>query len=236
MPGILGYVVIDAYLDELSSALRGPRRITADLLTEARDSLVDAAEVYERQGLDRAAAEQRAVSEFGTVPAIAPEYQAELGISQVRRTALIVFAVLTAQMVTAEYAWRSQAGGWTWEPSAAYGLLARTIDYAGLAVGAVALLVMLGCGRGLRYVERLRPRRWLARATGVAALGVYAFFAVGGMLLTTFSPVGWTFPTTVSGLVATSVGWLASALVPVSAIHCLRAARVNRVTGYYARR
>ena len=38
-------MVIDAYLDELSGSLRGPRRVTTDLLTEARDSLVDAADI-----------------------------------------------------------------------------------------------------------------------------------------------------------------------------------------------
>jgi hypothetical protein len=217
-------VVIDAYLDELSGALRGPRRVTTELLTEARDSLVDAAEAYERRGLDRVSAERLAVHEFGAVRTIAPEYQAELGISQVRRTALVVFAVLTAQMLTAEYAWRSQAGGWTWEPSVEYSILARTVDYAGLAVGGVALLVILGCGRGLRYVERLGVRRWLARATGVTALGVYGFFATGGLLLAAFSPIGWTWPSTVSGIVATAVGWLASVWVPVSAVRCLRAA------------
>jgi hypothetical protein len=103
-------------------------------------------------------------------------------------------------------------------------LLAHTVDYAAYLVSAVALLVALGCGRGLRYLGWPGIRRWLPRATGVTALGVYAFFAAGGFLLTTFSPVGWTFPSNAAGFVAAAVGWLASAWVPVSAVRCLRAA------------
>src|SRR5262245_50362297 len=94
--GILGRV-IDAYIDQLRGTLRGPRRATADLLTEARDSLVDAAEAYERDGFGRAAAETRAVREFGDVRVVAPEYQNELGLAQARRTALLVLAVITLQ-------------------------------------------------------------------------------------------------------------------------------------------
>jgi plastocyanin len=59
--------VIEAYIAELDRALRGPRRAKADLLAEGRDSLVDAADSPEDGGLDRQAAEQRAVEEFGEV-------------------------------------------------------------------------------------------------------------------------------------------------------------------------
>jgi hypothetical protein len=216
-------VVIEAYIAELDGALRGPRRVTSDLLTEARDGLVDAAEAYQRQGLDRAAAERRAVREFGPVRAVAPEYQAELGVTQARRTALVVLFVLAAQMVTAEYAWRSQASGWTWRPSWEYALLAKTVDYAGLVVLGAALVLAIGAGRGLRYVERFGARRWLARATGVATLTVYGFFAASGLILTAFSPIGFALPTTGSGLVASMVGWFVSGWIAVSAVKCLRA-------------
>jgi hypothetical protein len=36
--------VIEAYIDELDQSLRGPRRVKADLLAEARDALVDTAQ------------------------------------------------------------------------------------------------------------------------------------------------------------------------------------------------
>jgi hypothetical protein len=82
--------VIDAYVAELGGILRGPRRAKADLLDEARDSLVDAVRAYQDRGLDRQAAERRAVEEFGDVAEIAPGYQTELGLVQGRRTALLV--------------------------------------------------------------------------------------------------------------------------------------------------
>jgi hypothetical protein len=66
---------------------------------EARDSLVDAAESYEREGLAREGAERRAVAEFGRVREIGPGYQAELDVSQARRTALTVVFVLAAHPI-----------------------------------------------------------------------------------------------------------------------------------------
>ena len=74
--------MIDAYVADLADALRGPRRAKADLIAEARDSLVDATEAYARRGFDRAAAERRAVQEFGMIAEIAVGYQTELGLAQ----------------------------------------------------------------------------------------------------------------------------------------------------------
>ena len=54
---------VEPYLAELSRALAGPRRRKADLMAEARDSLVDATEAYEADGLRRGEAAERAVAE-----------------------------------------------------------------------------------------------------------------------------------------------------------------------------
>ncbi|HEU4421950.1 MAG TPA: permease prefix domain 1-containing protein, partial [Pilimelia sp.] len=125
--------MIDRYIAELDGALRGPRHAKADLITEARDSLVDAAEAYEGRGLSREAAQRRAVCEFGEVREIASGYQTELGLTQARRTALLVFFALVTQTVLAEYAWRSAAAGGIRRPVPGYVFLAELVDRLSVA-------------------------------------------------------------------------------------------------------
>ena len=214
--------MIDAYIDELSETLRGgPRSARVDLLTEARDSLVDAADQYQLKGLDRQAAERRAVREFGAVRVIAPEYQTELGLAQARRTALVVFAVVATQTLVSELAWRSAATGWTWQPNTAYMLLAHLVDYASYAVLGGSLLAAIACGPFLRYV---RAGRAFVRATGLGALATCGFFAIGGLLLTAFSPFSLSLPSGGIGLAAAAITWSLPACVIYSGRRCLRAA------------
>ncbi|MFI5906925.1 permease prefix domain 1-containing protein [Dactylosporangium sp. NPDC051541] len=176
---------IDVYVNALGGALRGPRRAKADLLAEARDGLVDAAEHHESDGLDRAEAERAAVAEFGPVAALAPEFQRELALAQGRRTALLVGAGVATQSIVSEVAWRSAATGWHWEPSRAYLWLAGAVDYASYAAVLAAVLAAAACGIGSRYVD---VGRAFVRATGLAAIAVVTFFIAGGALLTLFSP------------------------------------------------
>jgi hypothetical protein len=213
--------VIEAYIDQLRGALRGPRRATADLLAEARDSLVDAAEAYERDGLERPAAETRAVREFGDVRVVAPEYQNELGLAQARRTALLVLVVVPLQGITSEVAWRWMAPAVQWEPNRYYALLAHTVDRAGDLVIAAALLTVLATGFGARFP---RVRAEVARLTGVFALGVYAFFAVTSVVLAVLSPVGRALLLTTPGALIGAVFWLVPASLVVSGRRCLSAA------------
>ena len=99
---------IDSYVAELASALGGPRRVRADLVTEARDSLVDATEHWQRAGLDPADAKRRAVDEFGPLDEIAAGYRTELGMARAKRTVLLFAAVLLPQPVI----WAE--GRWPW--------------------------------------------------------------------------------------------------------------------------
>lgn len=177
--------VIEAYIAELDRTLRGPRRVKADLLTEGRDSLVDAADVFERGGLEREAAERQAVEEFGEVPEIAPGYQAELALAQGRRTALLVATALAVQHTAAEVAWRSLVHGWTWAPGTGYRLLARVVDVTGAAALVLALLAALAFGTGVRY---LRTQRVLIRATGRLALGLSTLLIPASLALTMLNP------------------------------------------------
>jgi HAAS domain-containing protein len=75
---VAGAGVIERYVAELDGRLRGPAAVKADLLTEARDSLADAADRYRDGGLSPQEAERRAVEEFGSLTVVAPGYQAEL--------------------------------------------------------------------------------------------------------------------------------------------------------------
>ncbi|WP_340684465.1 permease prefix domain 1-containing protein [Amycolatopsis coloradensis] len=71
---------IDGYIGDLGRRLHGSPRAKTDLLIEARDGLVDAAEAYREGGVDEAEAERRAVADFGPVAVIARDYQAELAL------------------------------------------------------------------------------------------------------------------------------------------------------------
>lgn len=175
--------LIEAYVTELDRALRGPRTAKADLLTEVRDSLTDAAEAHERAGLDRRTAERRAVAEFGPVSEIAADYQTELGLTQGRRTALLIFFVLAAQPVL----WRltrhltGQAGS----DAPGYLLVDALVSWLGTASLVVAVLMVVAAGRGVRY---LGTHRGLVRATGIFAFAVCVVFSVLGSLLTALTP------------------------------------------------
>jgi hypothetical protein len=214
--------MIDAYIAELRGSLRGPRRVRTDLVTEARDSLADAAEAYESRGMIRLDAERCAVREFGDVRLIADAYQTELGIVQTRRTARLVLLVIGSQGLATEIAWRVLGDfGWTWRPAPAYALLARTVDWVGLATVVLSALTLLLCGS--RFAARLDQRR-VSRVAGVSGLVVCGFFALSSITLTAFSPLGGLVTATLPGLVALLAWCAAPAMIAASARRCLHAA------------
>ena len=176
--------MIDRYVTELDRALRGPRAAKADLLAEARDGLVDAADAYEESGLDRQSAERRAVADFGPVHVVASDYQAELGLAQGRRTAVLICAVLLAQPVV----WRLLQvlvgdGGGT--GGRGYRFAEAAVRWSGGVAILLGLAVLFAAGVGVRY---LGVRRVVTRLTGVLAFAVCGVFAVLGALLTVYSP------------------------------------------------
>jgi hypothetical protein len=109
--------LIGSYISELSTALPGPRREKLDLLAESRDSLADAAEAYERDGVPPPEAERRAVEEFGDLSQLVPAYQEELAMAQGQRTALVVLVAFALQHTLAEIVWRHLAGAGPWAPA-----------------------------------------------------------------------------------------------------------------------
>jgi hypothetical protein len=174
--------LIEAYVTELDSALRGPRGVKADMIAEARDGLLDASEAYERGGLDPEDAQRRAIADFGPVPAIAPDYQTQLGLSQGRKTVLMMCLSLAAQplmwRVLLPLAGHPQSSG-----SAAYNLVNYLVEGIGALSIAGGLVLTLALGRGTRY---LRGPDRLIRAAGVFALVVCAVFVVLGTLMSAF--------------------------------------------------
>lgn len=162
--GATGRAPVDAYVAGLDAALVGPRRRKADLLTEARDGLIDATEALEAAGLTRHEAELRAVADFGRLSEVLPGYRAELGFIQGRRTATALTLVMLAQPVI----W--QDGWWAWNEavtgSAQY-VLQRLIEAVGKVTIAGGLLAVIACGIGVR-VPAVRVRA--ARATAAFTL------------------------------------------------------------------
>ena len=153
---------VETYLTGLSHALSGPRRRKADLLAEARDSLVDATEAFEADGLSRRQAEELAVADFGELSEVVPGYRSELGIAQGRRTALMLCLTLLAQPIV----WQQGAWAWTQEPespNAFIGLLNQAVEVIGMLAIIGAVLALVATGLGLRYpVVRDRATRTTA--------------------------------------------------------------------------
>lgn len=175
---------IDDYVTVLGRCLRGPGRVKRDLLAEARDSLADCAEAYQAEGLERAAAERRAVAEFGPVAEIAAGYQEELAASAGRRLALLVFATVPVTALVWALMWRifPEAPGHEWAAAPGWFLVvAEVIDWSQLAMGVLGALALAGFGR---WSRRLRRPRLLTRVFGaVVAADVVAVSLMSGALM-----------------------------------------------------
>jgi len=176
---------IEAYIADLDRNLRGPSRTKRDILTEARDSLVDATDSYQKAGLDPLDAERRAVAEFGDVAEIAPGYQTELGLAQSRRTAWVVIATLVLQTVV----WDNLLPAVFSERPVAAGSLAEIVDtsleWLGGVFWAAAFTMLIVTGIGSRH---LHPGTRLVRTTGMFGLVVCGILLLGGGSMTALSP------------------------------------------------
>jgi hypothetical protein len=178
---------IEEYIDQLGSALRGPRHTKADLLTEARDSLHDAAAAYEHAGLSRRSAERRAVADFGAVPEIAPGYQTELAITQSRRTALLMLLVVGLQPLLWQEWWPWVAANHDHVGGLPFMVVNESIEWLGAATIAAALLALFALSMGGRYIETASQRA-LARLVGRGALVLCGALTCLGVALCVFSP------------------------------------------------
>lgn len=192
---------MDAYLAELAAALRGPRRAKAELLAEARDSLVDATEAYAHEGHDRESAERAAVRDFGTLDEVVPGYQAELGWAQARHTTLLVLFVFAAQPFVWGIAFHRVTDTTAAEPDAA---VDRLVENLGGVTILVALLAVLGYRVGMR---RPAVRDRITRSTGIAGLVVSTVFIALGTLLTVRAGAD---PLWTAGFLVAPMAWIAT--------------------------
>lgn len=218
---------IDEYVASMRHALRGPGGARRDLLTEARDSLLDAAEAYEGEGLPRAEAERLAVADFGTVPEVAPGFQGELTVSQGRRTAALLF--LSVPLIAFMWAviWRI----FPESPHVAeikpvwFGPLARTVDLLQLGVGVIGGLALLALGRGARLVRR---PALVTRGLGLFVWIQTPLIAVMGLTLAAAAqgPVG--FSGYLPGVAVSLISYALAGWMLYSAAHCLRCTRAVR--------
>lgn len=153
----LGHVSIaEAYVTALDRALVGPRRVRRDLVQEARGHLDDATDAYCRAGRDRADAERLAVDDFGELDDIVPAFQTTLAVASSRRTALMLFVVLSIQ----PFLWDGPLGPHHADPDGLfYAILDHGVEYGGgLAIlTSLGLLVATGIGN-----------RWFAAGRGIA--------------------------------------------------------------------
>jgi hypothetical protein len=209
--------VIDSYLGALGARLRGPARLKADLLAEARDGLRDAARVHLDAGLDPAAAQLRAVRDFGDLGVVAPAFQAELSAADGRRTALLILLVLGPQPLLWNVA---DAVSGTGAPAPAYPVVDALLGWFGGAALVLALGAAAAAGVGARW---LRDPGQVARLTGGFAVAVAVVFVVTGTVMVALGPMdAWS----VTGVPLFATALVAPmALVAVWGWRCVRGGR-----------
>lgn len=213
-------MLIDDYVATLSRSLKGPPGPRRDLVVEAHDSLIDAAEAYQAGGVDRLEAERLAVEEFGEIAEIAPAYQEELAASAGRRLAALLFisVPLTALMWWA--IWRvfpTMPADWAAKP-AWFVPVARSLDILQLTSGVLGGLSLLALARG--FSPRL-VTRWLALFVKCMLLGTIVLSTL--LVYGAHGPTGFSgYP---PGVAATVVSWSLAALQLYCAVRCMNVTR-----------
>jgi hypothetical protein len=163
--------LVEDRLRELAGRLSGPARLKADLLTEARHALLDAAEAYRSGGLPPAEAERRAVAEFGSVAQLAPGYQAELADGALRGLAWRALAVALVLLTGGDLTWRGSSWSDGPRPPGGYLLLSAALNWIWLAVAGLALAGLALAGWGARRGVPVVGRVWGLGLTGALVLG-----------------------------------------------------------------
>ncbi|NJP32766.1 permease prefix domain 1-containing protein [Micromonospora thermarum] len=198
-------VLVEERLRALEERLRGPSRLKADLLTEARHGLLDAVEAYREGGLPAAEARRRAVAEFGSPAQLAPAYQAELAVGALRGLAWRVLAVAAAGIAAGDLTWRGASWSDGPRPPAGYVLLSASMDWLWLAAAVLGGLGVLVAGARRRspVVDRLVG----AGLTGLLALGALAGAALFGWSVGLWDGA-LTWPPMIIGAVLVGAGFL----------------------------
>jgi hypothetical protein len=155
---------VEEHVAALDRALTGPAKARRDLVREARDGLLDAADAYRRGGVDADRAARLAVRDFGPVAAAAALYQDELAAGQGRRTAVLLVVAVPALMLGWDLLWSTGVTAADPPPPDAVRTLARIQDVASLLVTPLALALLV-----LTFRRTRSPRR-VAAASAVTAV------------------------------------------------------------------
>ncbi|OXM56824.1 hypothetical protein CFP71_10925 [Amycolatopsis thailandensis] len=180
---------IEAYIGDLDRRLSGSAGAKADLLTEARDGLTDAAEAYREGGTGEKEAERRAVADFGPAAVIAREYQAELALRADIGTLWKVIVGVPLIQVGWELARIWTHGDWSRSGKPIPGWYVSVIELFGVLVvvspviGAVALFGTRRLGRRLDSVRLGKVTRWTVGAAAIANLLALLLLTVGTSVL-----------------------------------------------------
>ncbi len=180
----------EAYVTALDRKLVGPSRVRRGLVQEARDHLDDATAAYRRAGRDRADAERLAIDDFGDLDEIVPAFQTTLAVAASRRTAWMLFAVLSIQ----PFLWDGPLGPRQPDPDGVfYAILDNGVEYAGGLMILTSLALLVATGIGNRWFAAGRGiARFTSITTIVAAVSIKAT-GIGMILLSTGTgePVVW---------------------------------------------
>jgi hypothetical protein len=161
-------VTLAAYLCDLTSRLRGPRRRRETILAELRDGLEHATEDLMAAGLPPERAAAAAIARFGTPHSVAAAFDGELATAYARRT--IACLIATGPLVGIWWLLLLRPSPWR------TGLLAlvAAIPVIPLIVIAIATAgaTLATTGRLMRWLPETGPYRALAATFAVAALCV----------------------------------------------------------------
>ncbi|MDT9686830.1 permease prefix domain 1-containing protein [Streptomyces sp. P9(2023)] len=206
---------VDAYVEELRSALHGPRRATVRLVEEVRDGLTDTVAAHTHEGASYEDAVRLAVREFGTPAELAPVCQRELTIAQARHTARSV--VLAAPLLLA--CWYALLAMGTGQG----GPLPRTAQSLAVVAGVAALLAataLAATGPLARHLPTPHRLPLLVAWTGTTA-SVSMAVATLSLAVAAFMTAAWPVIVLACALAAAS-----HALTAPSARACRRCARL----------
>jgi hypothetical protein len=216
---------IEDYVDGLAAALRGPRRMRDDMVTEARHSLQDAAAAFEDAGLDPLDAQRRAVREFGSYPEVVPPYQAELANQQGRRTATWIALALPLVNVLAPLMWWDNPWSSHSRASHLYWVLVDHFKYTSFLAAGIAALVIVGFSWGSRYLgDGVRFTRIVGLGT-VTFLGLHGLVGAAVFGLSVYQwPAAATWPPLLIGMAVNLVAFGYAGLLAVRCVSCARTA------------
>jgi hypothetical protein len=155
-----------AYISDLATQLRGPRRRREAILTELRDGLEQAMQDRIAAGLAPDRAAEAAIVQFGSPRAVADAFAGELTTAYARRT--IAYFIATGPLVGIWWLLLLQPSPWR------TGLIAIVAAIPVIPLIIVAIAAGVGTlattGHLMRWLPETDPRRALSATIAIAML------------------------------------------------------------------